>query len=197
MSDEWDDWFRRRRRLWGPFFSDFDKLFKEMEKEMEDAFKDIRESVPNELVREKRLPDGSKVREFGPFVYGYSITVGPDGKPVIREFGNIKPELEEGQRPAINLRDKREPIVDIFEQDNEIKILAELPGVEKNDIKLYITERALTISVDTPEKKYYKELELPSEVTHEQAKTNYNNGVLEITLRKKERPRGGVQLKIA
>lgn len=28
--------------------------------------------------------------EMGPFVYGYSMTIGPDGKPKVREFGNIR-----------------------------------------------------------------------------------------------------------
>jgi len=197
MSEIWDDWFRRRKRLMGPFFSDFDKLFSEMEKEMEEAFKELQERTPEDLVREKRLPDGSKVREFGPFVYGYSMTIGPDGKPVIREFGNIKPELEEGMKPSIELRDKREPIVDIFETDREIKAIVELPGVEKNDIKVFATEKKLTISVDRAERKYYKELDLPQEVDYNSAKTNYNNGVLEVVLKKKERKVGGVQLKVA
>ena len=38
-----------------------------------------------------RLKEGGKVREVGPIVYGYSMTIGPDGKPRIREFGNVKP----------------------------------------------------------------------------------------------------------
>jgi HSP20 family protein len=32
---------------------------------------------------------GVKVREIGPLVYGYSATIGPDGKPNVREFGNV------------------------------------------------------------------------------------------------------------
>ncbi|MEM4529136.1 MAG: hypothetical protein QXQ52_01235, partial [Candidatus Methanomethylicaceae archaeon] len=84
MSDEFfSRWFRRR---WSFFdmFRDIEEMFREMEEEFERVF------TGKELVRERVLPDGSKVKEWGPFVYGYSITIGPDGKPVIREFGNIK-----------------------------------------------------------------------------------------------------------
>ena len=45
---------------------------------------------PEELVREYQAPDGTKVREVGPIVYGYSMTIGPDGKPHISQFGNVK-----------------------------------------------------------------------------------------------------------
>ena len=62
-----------------------------MDSMFEDMFRDMANTIPKELVRERRLPDGSTVREIGPIVYGYSMSVGPDGKPVVREFGNVKP----------------------------------------------------------------------------------------------------------
>ena len=73
-----------------------------------------------------------------------------------------------------------------METDGEIKVVAELPGVEKKDIKLYGTEDTLTISVDNPERKYYKKVELPSRVDTKKTKATYKNGVLEITLKKRE-----------
>jgi len=197
MSDFWDDWYKRRRRLLrSPFFPDIDKLFEDMEKEFEEAFKDLQERASEDFVREKRMPDGSKVKEFGPFVYGYSITIGPDGKPVIREFGNIKPSLEGGEKSQIELKEEREPLVDIFEEDDKIKIIAELPGVEKEDIKLYAEGDRLRISVDTPERKYYKDLQLPTEIDPETTITSYKSGVLEIVVKKKEKKGKGVQLRI-
>ena len=59
-------------------------------KEFEDASKDIETKAPKDLVREYETPGGGKVKEFGPFVYGYSMTIGPDSKPKVREFGNAK-----------------------------------------------------------------------------------------------------------
>jgi HSP20 family protein len=96
-------------------------------------------------------------------------------------------------RPRLDIREEREPLVDIITTDDEVKICAELPGVEKKDIKLHGTEDTLTISVDTPERKYYKELELPGKVDPKSAKTRYKNGVLEVTLKKtkeKKKPKG-------
>jgi len=48
---------------------------------------------PKELIRERKLPDDGTVEEMGRFVNGYSFCVGPDGKPIVREFGNVKPSM--------------------------------------------------------------------------------------------------------
>ena len=191
MSDEyWDRWFRRRWPFFrGSIFDSIDEMFREMEEMIRRGFEDLSKDMPKNLVRERTLPDGSKIREWGPFVYGYSVTIGPDGKPQIREFGNVKPEGAFG-RPKVNIREEREPLVDVMETDGEIKVIAELPGVEKEDIKLYGTENTLTISVDTAERKYYKKVELPSRVDTKKTKASYKNGVLEVTLKKKKEPEG-------
>jgi len=93
MSSYWDDWFKRFRERRGFFFPEIDRMMEDMEKFMSDAFKEMEDSVPRDMVRVRRLPDGSVKREYGPFVYGYSVKIGPDGRPIIREFGNIKPGL--------------------------------------------------------------------------------------------------------
>lgn len=182
-EDDYPEWFRRRRfpfsRGWG--FEDIDRVFREMEKMMEEEFKTFTSRVPKDYVKERKLPDGTTVREWGPFVYGYSMKIGPDGKPEIREFGNVKPS-----RLGPRVKEEREPLVDIIETDGEVHVVAELPGVEKNDIKLHGTEDILTISVDTPQHKYYKEITLPAKVNIKEAKTQYKNGVLEVTLPKTE-----------
>jgi HSP20 family protein len=189
-SEDFPEWFRRRRypffRSW--FFEDMDKMFREIEKMMEEEFKTFTSRVPKDYVRERKLPDGTTVREWGPFVYGYSVKIGPDGKPEIHEFGNVKPS-----RLGPQVKEEREPLVDVIETDGEVHIVAELPGVEKNDIKLHGTEDSLTISVDTPQRKYYKEITLPAKVKVKEAKTQYKNGVLEITLPKikeEKKPKG-------
>ncbi len=183
MSEDYPDWFKRRRRYpffrnW--FFEDIDRMFREMEKMMEEEFKTFTSRVPRGYVRERKLPDGRTAREWGPFVYGYSVKIGPDGKPEIREFGNVKPTRF--GKPQV--KEEREPLVDIIETDGEVHIVAELPGVEKNEIKLHGTGDTLTISVDTAQRKYYKEVTLPTEVNVKEAKTQYKNGVLEVKLPK-------------
>ena len=145
--------------------------------------------MPKEYVKERKLPDGSTVKELGPFVYGYSMKIGSDGKPEIQEFGNIK----KGLKGAPQIKDEREPLVDIVETNGEVHVVVELPGVEKGDIKLHGTEDSLTISVDTPQSKYYKEVALPVKVKVKEANSSYKNGVLAVVLPKAEsetKPKG-------
>jgi len=191
----WDEWFKRFGRR-SSIFGDIDRMIEEMEKEMAEAFKGMENTMPEDMYRERRLPDGSVRREYGPFVYGYSVKIGPDGKPTIREFGNMKPGLTgEGGAP-LNLTERREPLVDVIEDGETVKVLAELPGVEKRDIRLKATDHSLTINVDNPTRKYYKELEFPEEVDEKTAKSNYTNGVLEIVFSKKRRDDAGTEIRI-
>jgi HSP20 family protein len=193
-------WLRRRLRRrpfardW--FFGDIDEMMRDIEEMMQKEFREFTSRIPKDYVRERKLPDGSTQKEWGPFVYGYSMTIGPDGKPQIREFGNVKPSLKPERsgipRPTLDVKEEREPLVDVISTNNEIRIVVELPGVDKQDIKLHGTEKTLTISVDTAQRKYYKEIELPALVDPKTAKSTYKNGVLEITLTKKadKKPKG-------
>jgi len=200
-EDDAPEWPRRRRGR-PPFFGnwflgDIEDMMRELEEMMEREFSQLQDRIPEDLKRERKLPDGSTKTEWGPFVYGYSMTIGPDGKPQIREFGNVKPGTGRG-KPYLDVKEEREPLVDIVDADSEIKVIVELPGVAKEDINLMGTQDKLTISVDTQHRKYYKEIELPAKVDPKKAESTYKNGVLEVTLPKigdKQEP-GGEQIKI-
>jgi HSP20 family protein len=157
-------------------------------------------TIPKELVREKRLPDGSTVREMGPIVYGYSMSVGPDGKPIVREFGNVKPSGQQigsgPPKPGLTVKEEREPLIDVITEGNQIRVVAELPGVEKSDINLQCSEKDLTISVDTSQRKYRKTMELPVSVDPDTPKASYKNGVLEVILKRQEPRTKGKEIKI-
>jgi len=182
-NDDFSEWVKKRRSSnRDPFFGDIDNMFKEMERMMDEELKDFTQKVPKEYVKERTLPDGSTVKELGPFVYGYSMKIGPDGKPEIQEFGNIK----KGLKGPPEVKEEREPLVDIVDNPAEVRVVAELPGVEKTDIKLHGTEDSLDISVDTPQYKYYKEVQLPAKVKVKEATSTYKNGVLEVVLPKQE-----------
>lgn len=191
-----DEWFRRWRRNvpLGPWpFADIDEIMKEMERTFKDQFKDIEKEIPKNLVRERRLSDGSTRKEIGPIVYGYSVTIGPDGKPVIREFGNVK---RGAAQPWKEIQDKREPLVDVVTSEKDVKLIVEIPGVRREDIDVTVNEQKVIISVDTETRKYYKELNLPELVRPDGAKSSYNNGILEITLPLKSVKGGGVRVKV-
>jgi HSP20 family protein len=170
------------------WFSDVDEMFENM-------FQDMLKGMPKDMMSERKLPDGSTVRQYGPFVYGYSMSIGPDGKPTVQEFGNVKPSRRQGafgfQQPALEPKDTREPLVDVINEPSQVRVVAELPGVDKSAIKTSIADETLTVSVDSATQKYYKEVHLPAGVDPDTCKASYNNGVLEITLRKiHPRPKG-------
>ncbi|ADI31476.1 archaeal heat shock protein Hsp20 [Staphylothermus hellenicus] len=183
----WDDYNKRRRR---GFFDVFDEIFRQMEEEMNRLLREFETMEPREFIEE-----AGPTRRFGPYVYGFRITIGPDGKPMIEEFGNVK--KVEGKRM---ISEEREPLVDVFEQDDSITVIAELPGVEKDKIKLEVSDdrRKLIISASDTNRKYYKEVELPAEVDPGSAKATYKNGVLEVTLKKIKRSekKKGYEVKI-
>lgn len=167
MSNSWSS--RRRRRWWFDIFDEIEREFERMEEMMSRVFEQGFAKIPAGM-------------EQGPFVYGFSVTIGPNGKPVVREFGNIRPTP---RGPMI--QEETEPLVDVMDEGDYIKVYAELPGVSKDDIKLNATEDELVISVDTPQRKYYKEVKLPARIKPESAKASYKNGVLEVKLEKLEK----------
>ena len=77
-----------------------------------------------------------------------------------------------------------EPLVDIFDEKDHLRVVAELPGVEEHDIKTEIKGSALRISAESKDRKYDKRVELPAAVMGELA-TSFKHGVLEIKLKKK------------
>ena len=120
------------------------------------------------------LPKGAKG------VYGFSIRT-LAGKPVVETFGNIK---ETTQGPVVE--EVREPIVDIFDEEEHILVIAELPGVSEGQIKIEIAGDILNLTASNRDRKYAKEILLPSKVKPQPVKSSYKNGILEITLEKEK-----------
>jgi HSP20 family protein len=198
---------RRNRTLdWDRSLFSMDpfKEFDDMEREMDSMFgrlSDIQANAPKEMVREYQTSDGAKVSEIGPLVYGYSMTIGPDGKPQVREFGNFQ---SPGQLGATGIGGKaaksspqqisveREPLIDVNTTDKEVKVVLEIPGVKKEDIKLSAYDEAVEVTANNPQRKYHKVIDLPKEANPKTAKSTYQNGILEITFSKKEnaKPKG-------
>jgi HSP20 family protein len=205
-GDDFPEWFKKGFKRspffesW--FFGDIEEMIRDIEEMMEKEFREFRKHIPKNLVREHKLPDGSTRHEWGPFIYGYSMTIGPDGKPRIRQFGNVKTTRKSESlgftKPSLDIKEEREPLIDVISINGEIKLVAELPGVEKEDIKLHGTEDSITISVTTPKRRYYKEVKIPATIDLKKVKTTYKNGVLEISIFKIEEKKktGGEPIKI-
>jgi HSP20 family protein len=118
------------------------------------------------------LPNGAKG------VYGFSIRT-LAGKPVIESFGNIR---ETTKGPVVE--EVREPMVDVFNEKDRILVIAELPGVSENEIKIEVAGDILNLAASDRDRKYAKEILLPGKVKPDSMKTSYKNGILEITLEK-------------
>lgn len=112
-------------------------------------------------------------------VFGVSIKTAIGGKPVVEPFGNVK-KTPEGPK----VEEEREPITDVFNENDEIRIYVEMPGVSQDDIKLDLKEDILDISAQTGDRKYHKEILLPAKVNAETMTSSYNNGILEVKAKK-------------
>ncbi len=152
------------------------RIFEEMDKEFAEA-----EEMLNRVFRTAHeRPESVN----GPYFYGYQITVGPDGKPHVREFGNVKPTA----KGLVEQSGLREPLVDttVDEKENRLIITAEMPGVTKQDIKVSITENSVTIHAEKGDKKYHTEIPSNTELDDKSAKATYANGILELKIKMKE-----------
>ncbi|MET1125191.1 MAG: archaeal heat shock protein Hsp20 [Archaeoglobaceae archaeon] len=174
--------WRRRRRWedWDPFeefferfsfFEDIDEMFRRMMRDFEEIM---------------RMAERGEIK---PIVRGFSIRIGPDGKPEIREFGT-QPRAE------IKGIEERKPLVDVIETDDEVQVVAEMPGVNKEDIELNATETTLEIRAEGENRRYYEVVELPAEVDPDSARARYNNGVLEVILKKKHPKKTGKKIQV-
>ncbi len=112
-------------------------------------------------------------------VYGFTIKSAVGGSPKVETFGNI---VKTAQGPRVN--EEREPITDVFDEDNEVVIIAEMPGIEESDIVIDLNDDILEISTKSMKKSYRKELLLPIKSDMSSMKQKYTNGILEIRIKK-------------
>jgi HSP20 family protein len=115
-------------------------------------------------------------------IYGFSVKVGLGGdKPRVEPFGNLHKDARSGRTVV---RETREPLVDVFEEEDHILVVAELPGVAAGDVQVEVEADLLTITAKHGDKKYRKEVLLPLSIPQKNLDWSCNNGVLEIKCRK-------------
>lgn len=144
------------------WFDDIDRMFESQRREFETLFKQLKDS---------------------PYSYGYTLRIGEDGKPVLKTFGN-KPELT--SRPELTNKTRSTHIDEIVDED-EVKFVLEMVGLEKEDISVEVIEDTLNISGQRGERKYDEKITLKYKVTGK-PKATYKNGILEVKF-KKDKPK--------
>lgn len=144
----------------------FKEKLKEVDKEVE---RKIRETPlertgrrPSQIPR--GIPSSTKGRAF-------------KGRPFVKQKAGMKPSP-----PPV----PQERPVDIFDEKDHLKIIAEIPGVDENDINLNLQGDKLTISTDIPKRRYHQELKLPC-VPKGKIEKIYKNGILEVKIQKTEK----------
>ena len=151
MSDD-------KRKTLRDLLDELDRSFDEMEREIEEA---VRHGF-----------EGGRKVFSRPFVAGISMGMGPEGKPTIQLFGN-DPLSGEGFRSPI-----REQVID--DNAKTLRVIVEIPGVEKNVIEIAASEDRVSIKAEKDARKYRSEFPLKREVDPESAKAEYKNGILDL-----------------
>lgn len=157
------------------------------------GFEDIDEMIES-MFRTVNSLNESAAENPNTIYYGYQVAIGPDGKPNVREFGNVRPTRQGTFEVA-----SRQPFVDVVldEKENELKVVVEMPGVQKQDISLETTEDSLSIRTENRDRKFDTQVPLNPKVEPSSAKATYNNGILEVKLKLKSPPKSkGVAVKV-
>jgi len=111
-------------------------------------------------------------------VYGVRVRTMADGRPTVEPFGNIK---RTPKGPVVE--EVREPIVDVFDESDEIHVVAEMPGIEEKDLSVDVQGDILTLKAEGQNRKYQKEILLSREATSEAMTWGYKNGILDVRIR--------------
>ncbi|HOX40313.1 MAG TPA: Hsp20/alpha crystallin family protein [Candidatus Brocadiia bacterium] len=124
-----------------------------------------------------------------------------------REMNQLFNEFFEGWNlPTFSTHDvSLTPTVDVAESEKEVKVTAELPGIDEKNVDISVVGNALTISGEKKEEKeekgqtyhriertygsFSRTVPLPAEVDEENTRAVYKNGILTITLPKVEQAR--------
>lgn len=147
---------------------ELDRFFEDLEKDIHDSLKEGFSSSKGFFKR--------------PFVAGVQMRIGPEGKPSIQFFGDSKEA--EGFRTPIH-----EQVLD--EAKGSLRLVVELPGVEKADVQLSAQEERVVIEAARGARKYKSEIALKASVDPDSGKAEFKNGVLEILFSSKDKANKG------
>lgn len=151
-------------------------LFKGVEKLL-DLAAELKEAG-GEIRKEGKI-DLSDLKEGMKGVYGFSIKTAVGGKPIVETFGNIK---KTPKGPVVD--EEREPLTDVFDEKDEVVVIAEMPGVSEEGVSVDLKGDILEISAAGKNRKYRKEVLLPAQFKKETLSYTYKNGILEVRIKK-------------
>jgi HSP20 family protein len=111
-------------------------------------------------------------------VFGFSVKAGLGGKELkVEPFGNVSTAKASGRS---KVHEVREPLTDLFDEEDHVLIVAEMPGIEVEDIKIEIRDDILTLVAQKGKKKYRKEVLLPGSFGEDKIEVSCKHGIVEI-----------------
>lgn len=171
-----------------------DQEQKESQSRASVGFGGVLEGIQKLVEAAGKLGDSGEINQSGQFtvpglgekgkgVFGFSIRTlagreGQGERVAVRPFGNIH---KAGEGMAVE--EDTEPVVDVLEEGDRIRVIAELPGASEDDIAYDLSGDVLTISTQG-DRRYHAEVLLPRSAEAEAIESSYNNGVLELTIGK-------------
>lgn len=144
---------------------------------------DVVEKLGELAEKGQEISKTGEIRGRGPTkelkgIYGFNVKFGLGGEGIkVEPFGNIGKDKTTGQSVVHEIR---EPIVDLFEEEDYVLVVAEMPGITAEDLQLDLQDDLLTIYAEREDKKYRKEVLLPGSFLKEKMVVSCNNGILEI-----------------
>lgn len=97
--------------------------------------------------------------------YGLSMKLGLDGMNSSRPSGT-----------------KMEPSVEIYEEEEDYRVIILTSNIEKKDIKILTKDNQIIFEARNPDVYYYKEIAVPETFDDQLMAWDYKNGVIEITI---------------
>lgn len=143
----------------------------------EDVFEQMNKAIQNMQEEMERMMQG--VEQNGADFRGYAFTKLPGQEPQVTKWG----DNEVGDTPGTGGKTTH---IDVMEEENQIHVVADMPGVSKEDIELKIEGNILTVKAENEDRSYHERVNLPGGVDPDSADASYNNGVIQITLEKQD-----------
>jgi HSP20 family protein len=103
-------------------------------------------------------------------------------QPMTTWKGNIS-GTEPPPQPLSAIGEKQ-PLVDVFEEDDQIIVLMELPGVDEKDVNIKADDNALIITTENATKRHLKVVKLPTSIKRDAAKFTFRNNILQVNMKK-------------
>jgi HSP20 family protein len=89
-------------------------------------------------------------------------------------------------------KDWREPFseMDYDKENDEIRLTLEMPGLNKEDIQVNISDKSIRVKGENENRKYMRSYSFPRSLDPEKTKASFNNGILELKLKMVEQDQG-------